>query len=90
MYLKLLFCPFLTLFSLGQTNLLDSIAKEKILTESVNPINSILIYIERLDDDEILNKGYGLGVWETEYYGTFIMDILDFMELTSDPVLKKE
>ncbi|MGI9551902.1 MAG: serine hydrolase domain-containing protein [Aurantibacter sp.] len=34
-------------------------AKEKILTESANPGNSILIYIERLDDNEILNKGYG-------------------------------
>jgi len=60
MKIRLLLCLFLPLASLGQTDKLASIVNEKITTESQNPVNSILIYVERLNDNTVLNQGFGL------------------------------
>lgn len=50
---------FVPLFSFGQTNLIDSIAKAKINYESENPVYSILLYIEDTDRNVVYNKGFG-------------------------------
>ena len=55
-YILFLFIP---LFSFGQTNLIDSIVKAKIIHNSINPVHSILLYVENLDENVIYNKGFG-------------------------------
>lgn len=60
MKIKLLLCVFLPLSVLGQTDKLTSIINEKINTKSHSPVNSILIYVERLNDSAILHNGFGL------------------------------
>ena len=55
-FLLLLFIP---LISFAQNDKISSLAREKINSESASPVNSILLYVERLNDQTILNRGYG-------------------------------
>ncbi|MEM9548581.1 MAG: serine hydrolase domain-containing protein [Bacteroidota bacterium] len=50
---------FLPLFSIGQTDLIDSITNVKIDHESENPVHSILLYLENLDKEAIYSKIFG-------------------------------
>lgn len=50
---------FSSLASFGQSTSIDSITKSKINYTSENPINSILLYIEKREGDFIYNKGFG-------------------------------
>ena len=49
----------LPLFSFGQTEVVDSIAKTKITHESQHPVHSILLYVENLNNGKIYNKAFG-------------------------------
>jgi len=60
MNIRLLLCLLLPLSSLGQNDKLAAIINEKITTESQNPVHSILVYVERLNDSTVLNQGFGL------------------------------
>lgn len=49
----------LPLFSFGQTDFIESIAKSKIIHETENPVHSILLYIEDVDKKNVYHKGFG-------------------------------
>jgi len=65
MNLKLLIILFLPLVSYGQSKNLSSIINDKIDSYLNNPVNSILIYVER-DNNKVLNEGYGWRDKESE------------------------
>lgn len=50
---------FLPLFSFGQTDLIDSIARGNIVHESEAPVHNILLYVEHLDENTVYNKAFG-------------------------------
>lgn len=49
----------LPLFSIGQNDSIESIAKSKLIHETENPTHSILLYIEDLSKNNIYHKGFG-------------------------------
>ncbi len=60
MNIRLLLFLFLPLTSFGQTEGVSSFVKEKINHKSISPVNSILLYKERINKGDVFNQGFGL------------------------------
>ncbi|MEZ5009464.1 MAG: serine hydrolase domain-containing protein [Chitinophagales bacterium] len=97
---KILSLLFIPLFSIAQTNLIDSISVDKIKMEGANPLHDLIIYVENDSANIILNKAYGAVANQTSdnfetiqyrvasstklFVSTIILQLIEEQKITLD------